>query len=217
MNGSARTQMKVHLAIVLLLIGAVLISGCGTVVTSSDIDKEGSKHGLVYGGTRADLRAVSDPDYMQHVPLGKSLAALDVPLSAVADTIALPVTLAIEQSRSSATDARLVGTWHSDGERALADYHRIYDHYNLSQEWTIKNTNNFGKRVITFSDHQVSISLAEEHRLYAFSVVSRTADRVVLRLTPLPSGREELFQMDFSQDGGWSTSDLAPFGDFFKR
>lgn len=76
----------------ILVAATLMCSGCGTIITLSDMDKEGTKHGLVYSGIRFDCRGAFDPAYMQHIPFGKPLCVIDMPLSLVADTVVLPYT-----------------------------------------------------------------------------------------------------------------------------
>ena len=67
--------------------------GCGTIITLSNCEKEGTLHGLVYGGVGFDYRGAFDDQYMQHALFLKPVCVLDMPLSALTDTVALPYTI----------------------------------------------------------------------------------------------------------------------------
>lgn len=72
-----------------LLLGlslSAILCGCGTMDNMT-----GGGERRVYGGVRNDL---------QHVSSGKAGAILDVPLSAVGDTVTLPITAVRALSRS---------------------------------------------------------------------------------------------------------------------
>ena len=66
----------------LVLSGGILcLSGCSSIMSHS-----GGKEGL-YPGTRANAKTLSDPETSWAI---KPLAALDLPFSAVMDTVLLP-------------------------------------------------------------------------------------------------------------------------------
>lgn len=67
----------------LTLLLLLLVVGCGTVVDR--VDEGADDAGLgIYGGVRRDLHAIA------HNPFILPLVLLDLPLSAIADTLALP-------------------------------------------------------------------------------------------------------------------------------
>jgi uncharacterized protein YceK len=78
---------------------AVHLTGCGTLLSLTNVDRDGELHGLVYGGVRLDARCAFDPDYCGHILFAKPFFALDIPVSLAADTVALPYT-ATKQSYS---------------------------------------------------------------------------------------------------------------------
>jgi len=88
-----------------LLLGAALAcsNGCGTIVTFSDGLKETDSYvsPKPFGGTRLDVRAV--PVFCdQEFPLSLLSIAflLDIPLSAAADVVTLPLTIPLHLTRS---------------------------------------------------------------------------------------------------------------------
>ncbi|HTU18168.1 MAG TPA: hypothetical protein VMG10_08895 [Gemmataceae bacterium] len=89
-----------------LAIVAGLLSGCGTVANLETGARQGWKNAQIYGGVRRDVQ--SGADWFDHswTPLknweimqdvgavvGVALVGIDVPLSAVGDTLTLPVTI----------------------------------------------------------------------------------------------------------------------------
>jgi len=75
----------------LLAASAVWLSGCGTVANTSGMTREGRM--LVYGGVRADVRGFQDAASRGDLP-ALTFCAADLPLSAVADTLTIPWTIA---------------------------------------------------------------------------------------------------------------------------
>src|SRR5262245_47387430 len=83
-----------------LAVLAATLSGCGTVANLWSCCKSGDR--AVYGGVAHSLRRAAedaeeaarldDPDCALHA-LGAGLMLVDVPLSAVADTLTLPITV----------------------------------------------------------------------------------------------------------------------------
>jgi len=88
-----------------LFLGLALALGsasCGTIVNLVRFDAEDSGHRYVYGGVRVDLHGIRDAN---KIPSDASetksdigivvmlFALLDLPLSAVGDTLTLPITL----------------------------------------------------------------------------------------------------------------------------
>jgi uncharacterized protein YceK len=197
---------------------ATLSQGCGTALCLSGSNRGfGDFHGLVYGGVRYDYHLASDDNYLQHAPFLKPVFAIDLPLSLAADTLTLPVTAVIEHRRSSLIEPRLLGTWRSDQERGLTNYHRIYDRYNLSPSQVAKATRLFGRRSITFSGHEVTIRLGDEEEHYAYGVLSRTSHGAVLRFRPLPQGNPGIYEIEFDPQGSWYSPEFYLDGGFFRR
>lgn len=99
-------------AIALLIAAAALCSGCGTAVNTLWLDpyEDGQR---VYGGVRVDLEVLQSAGKRESgisvsgetVPLSRleqvkrvSWLAIDLPLSAIGDTLTLPYTLACQLS-----------------------------------------------------------------------------------------------------------------------
>jgi uncharacterized protein YceK len=77
--------------LLLTLVAATLLSGCGTAAnTLWFIPEEGGMR--VYGGVRADWEA-AHRSYPPDINLPRYLAIVDMPLSAVGDTLTLPFTV----------------------------------------------------------------------------------------------------------------------------
>jgi uncharacterized protein YceK len=83
-----------------------LLSGCGTVANLSTGAREGWKNVQIYGGVRRDVQSAGDwfthswvapekLEFMQDIGaiVGVGLVGIDMPLSAVGDTLTLPVTI----------------------------------------------------------------------------------------------------------------------------
>ncbi len=78
----------------LAALAAGLLSGCGTVLSYAD------GQGGAYSGVRVDARLLGtigteDHDYIPVVPYVIPFSVIDMPLSAAADTLCLPVVLII--------------------------------------------------------------------------------------------------------------------------
>lgn len=88
----------------LAAVAGPLVSGCGTIISHAD------GQGGVYSGVSADARLVATVGNETHdipvVPWAIPFSIFDMPLSAVADTLCLPVVL-VKGSSSSATHAPL--------------------------------------------------------------------------------------------------------------
>jgi uncharacterized protein YceK len=89
-----------------LLLAAVICSGCGTIANLSIGARQGWKNAQIYGGVRRDVKSAEEwfndnwtpagnADLQQDVGavVGVGLVGLDVPLSAIGDTLTLPVTI----------------------------------------------------------------------------------------------------------------------------
>jgi uncharacterized protein YceK len=87
-----------------LAIAAGLLSGCGTAANISVGFRDGWQNAPIYGGVRRDVQSAQEwathswtsgenVDYIQNVGtvVGLVLVGIDVPLSAVGDTITLPL------------------------------------------------------------------------------------------------------------------------------
>lgn len=88
------------------LIVAVFPSGCGTFANLSIGARQGWKNAQIYGGVRRDVQSAEDfvahswtsgdnLDIQQDIGtvVGVGLVGIDVPLSAIADTLTLPITI----------------------------------------------------------------------------------------------------------------------------
>jgi uncharacterized protein YceK len=88
------------------LIVALFLCGCGTVANLSIGARQGWKNALVYGGVRRDIQSADD--WIDHnwtwgenlnvqqdvgTVVGVGLVGIDVPLSAIGDTLTLPITI----------------------------------------------------------------------------------------------------------------------------
>ena len=206
------TQSSVMVAGLLV---CTFLSGCGTVLTLSDSDREGTRHGLIYSGVRFDCRGAFDDDYMQHFPLGKLLCVVDIPLSLLSDTIVLPVTAVVEYKRSRRRDEGLYGTWKSDRDRTLQEYHRIYDRYNLSREWTDKNIGGYGKRTITFSKTNMVVEIDGAKKAYPYRVVSGDTNSVEILWRPRDNN--EFLEIAYDKDGFWYMPQSAACREYYRR
>jgi uncharacterized protein YceK len=101
-----------------LLIGAGFLSGCGTAANLSVGAREGWQYAPIYGGVRRDVQSAQD--WVNHTwtsgdnlelqrnlgtVVGVGLVGIDVPLSAIGDTLTLPITIPaslLSKSRSGA-------------------------------------------------------------------------------------------------------------------
>jgi uncharacterized protein YceK len=90
----------------MLLLAALLAGGCGTVANLEIGARQGWKNAQIYGGVRRDVNSAEqwfadnwtpagNADVQQDIGavVGVGLVGLDVPLSAIADTLTLPVTI----------------------------------------------------------------------------------------------------------------------------
>lgn len=100
-TGMARTARAATLGMV-----ALVLCSCGTFGNLSIGRRQGWKNALIYGGVRRDVQSAADfvdhswtwgekLDVFQDVGtvVGVGLVGIDVPLSAVADTLTLPITI----------------------------------------------------------------------------------------------------------------------------
>ena len=211
-------RLKARPLTIALLVLLVLRPGCGTLFTMFDVDREGTRYGLIYSGIRFDLRGAFDDNYMQHIPSGKLICLIDMPASLFSDTVALPVTALVEYRRSRRVDERLYGTWKSDRDRTMEEYHRVYDRYSPPEETVQKVAGGFGKRSITFSGTEMLVELEGEKHSYPYRVVLADTNRVVLRWKPSRSGAyNEFLDIEFDQDGFWYMPQSAGCKEYFRR
>ena len=201
---------------VTLLILFVFRPGIGSLATWIDLDREGTRRGLIYSGLRFDLRSAFDDNYWQHFPPAKLICLVDTPASLFSDTLALPVTAVIEYRRARRTDERLFGTWKSDRTRSLEEYHRIYDSYGLSQETVQKATSGFGKRTLTFSGTDMLVESEAETHSYRFRVIQAETNGVALRWRPSGTSNEFL-DIEFDKDGFWLMAQSGACKEFFRK
>jgi uncharacterized protein YceK len=88
------------------LFAAPVLSGCGTFANLSLGARQGWKNALIYGGVRRDVQSAGNwidhswtwgpnLDIQQDLGtvVGVGLVGLDVPLSAIGDTLTLPITI----------------------------------------------------------------------------------------------------------------------------
>ena len=201
---------------VALLILFVFRPGIGSLATWFDADRVGTRHGLIYSGLRFDLRSAFNGSYWQHFPPAKLICLIDIPASLFSDTVALPATVVVEYRRSRRTDERLSGTWKSDRDRTMEEYHRIYDRDDLSQETVQKATVGFGKRSLTFSGTDMLVDLEGETHSYRFRVVQAERNSVALRWRPSGTSNEFL-DIEFDKDGFWLMPQSAACKEFFRK
>lgn len=86
---NATLRMIGRLASVVVALAA---QGCGTILTVSNWDRQGSKHALVYSGVRFDYSCAFDEERLQHALILKPFCVLDMPMSFAGDTLVLPYT-----------------------------------------------------------------------------------------------------------------------------
>lgn len=91
-----------------LCIAVLLLCGCGTVANLSIGARQGWKNAYIYGGVRRDIKSESDwidhswtsgknLDVIQDIGsvVGVALVGIDIPLSAIGDTLTLPITIPV--------------------------------------------------------------------------------------------------------------------------
>ena len=101
-----------------LWIAALLLCGCGTVANLSTGARQGWQYVYVYGGVRRDIRSADqwidhswtsgkDLDVMSDIGtvVGVGLVGIDVPLSAIGDTLTLPITIPLALMNSPDNNA----------------------------------------------------------------------------------------------------------------
>ena len=76
----------------------LLVAGCGTILSVGNLDRPAvertpsARDNLIYGGVRLSTKCAFDSEYCQHVPFMRPFFAIDIPVSLVGDTLALPYT-----------------------------------------------------------------------------------------------------------------------------
>ncbi len=98
-----------------LCVAVLFLCGCGTIANLETGARQGWKNALVYGGVRRDVQSAGNwidhswtsgenLDIVQDVGtvVGVGLVGIDVPLSAVGDTLTLPITVPIALMSNSA-------------------------------------------------------------------------------------------------------------------
>lgn len=101
-----------------LCIAVLLLCGCGTVANLSIGARQGWKNAYVYGGVRRDIKSEADwidhswtsgknLDVIQDIGsvVGVVLVGIDIPLSAIGDTLTLPVTVPVALWNNSVNGA----------------------------------------------------------------------------------------------------------------
>lgn len=194
----------------------LILSGCGSIITLTDLDQEGTRHGLIYGGVRFDGRGVFDWSYLPDNPEMKLFCVLDMPLSLASDTVLLPVTLGIECKRALRTDERLYGTWKPDLTRTLQEYHRVYDSSNLSKEVEEMHIGRYGKQMITFSRFNMVLDREGKKTAYSYRVVDSGTKNVVIRWRT-PTRYNEFIEISFESHGLWYTPQSWGEREFYRR
>jgi uncharacterized protein YceK len=89
-------------------IAVLFLSGCGTVANLETGARQGWRNALIYGGVRRDVQSAGkwidhswtwgdNLDVVQDIGtvVGVGLVGVDIPLSAIGDTLTLPVTVPI--------------------------------------------------------------------------------------------------------------------------
>ena len=85
-----RQQTASYLLCALILITQINISGCGTLISIVDEGSKNNPPGQVYGGVKMNIGELQDKEM---VPILKIVNIIDLPLSAILDTLLLPFTL----------------------------------------------------------------------------------------------------------------------------
>lgn len=109
-----------------LWVGALFLCGCGTVANLTTGARQGWNNAYIYGGVRRDIKSETDwidhswtsgkkLDVIQNIGsvVGVVLVGIDMPLSAIGDTLTLPATIPIaiwSDSVNRANARRGVGT-----------------------------------------------------------------------------------------------------------
>jgi uncharacterized protein YceK len=90
---------RVATLVFLAILAAAAVPGCGTVNNLVDppmsLFLSGVPSHSVYGGVQYDLALLRTDNYL----IGYALTVLDIPLSAAADTAALPLTLYLDRQQ----------------------------------------------------------------------------------------------------------------------
>jgi uncharacterized protein YceK len=119
---------------IVVMLACMVLSGCGTMGTFLDVNDEGTRYGLAYGGVRLDCRWILGDEYLQHAPPLKVIFVLDLPLSLVMDTALLPATLTMDYERAQRFDERLLGRWKADEDMRQRDYERWHQLLTIAAE-----------------------------------------------------------------------------------
>lgn len=103
-----------------LLIAVLFLCGCGTIANLQTGGRQGWKNAIIYGGVRRDVESAGkwidhswtsgeNLDIFQDIGtvVGVGLVGIDIPLSAIGDTLTLPVTVPIALWNNSANGASL--------------------------------------------------------------------------------------------------------------
>ena len=103
-----KNQSTCSCVAVVLATTLFLVSGCGTFITVTDHHGAIKEFGLVYGGVRCDFQLVFNDRYDEFTqgPFLKILFILDMPLSAIADTLLLPYTITKATELSKTVETR---------------------------------------------------------------------------------------------------------------
>jgi uncharacterized protein YceK len=93
----------------------LLLCGCGTIANLETGARQGWKNAVVYGGVRRDVQSADkwidhswtwgeNLDVIQDIGtvVGVALVGIDIPLSAIGDTLTLPVTVPFALMNDSA-------------------------------------------------------------------------------------------------------------------
>jgi uncharacterized protein YceK len=182
-----------------LLIATGLSTGCGTIITLTNMDEEGTAYGYVYSGVRFDERGAFDDDYMQHIPFGKPLCVVDMPLSLVMDTIVIPATLTTECCRWFRSDERLLGKWKSDEDLTVSQYTWYRDKRWVDNRSVKPKT----KPTITFAKRLMSVEVDGIEKEYSYRVVSKTTNSVEIVGPPSPIRNIGFTTIRFDRTGLW--------------
>lgn len=97
-------------------VAVLFLCGCGTVANLETGARQGWKNAVIYGGVRRDVQSAGkwidhswtwgdNLDVVQDIGtvVGVGLVGIDIPLSAIGDTLTLPVTVPIALWNNSAT------------------------------------------------------------------------------------------------------------------
>lgn len=182
-----------------LLVTTGVSTGCGTIITLTNVDEEGTRYGYLYSGVRFDRRGAFDEDYMQHVPFGKPLCLVDMPLSLVTDTTVFPATLITECCRWFRSDERLLGTWKSDEDLTVSQYTWYRDERWVDDRSIKPNT----KPMITFAKRTLSVEIDGIKKAYSYRIVTKTTNSVDIVGPPSPAHTIGFTTIRHDETGLW--------------